>query len=66
MNAAQDAYIAAASAAAARELDNYEADSDSTEQTCEWCSATYPDAGDGWDGLCPTCADRAELIGRFA
>ncbi len=28
---------------------------------CRECGALYPDAGDGYDGRCPTCADRAEV-----
>ena len=28
--------------------------------SCEKCGAAYPMAGDGWCGLCPTCADKAE------
>ena len=28
------------------------------EQVCRTCGARYPDAGDGYDGQCPTCADR--------
>lgn len=27
-------------------------------QICRTCGDTYPDAGDGWDGECPSCADR--------
>jgi hypothetical protein len=26
---------------------------------CRECDDAYPEAGDGWDGLCPSCADRA-------
>lgn len=25
---------------------------------CEECGEEFPDAGDGYDGLCPDCADR--------
>lgn len=28
------------------------------EQTCRSCGDKYPLAGDGWDGECPTCADK--------
>jgi hypothetical protein len=24
---------------------------------CERCNDSYPAYGDGWDGLCPSCAD---------
>ena len=24
---------------------------------CIECGAEYPEAGDGWDGMCPQCAD---------
>lgn len=27
---------------------------------CRECGDTYPQGGDGWDGLCPDCADKAE------
>lgn len=27
---------------------------------CRKCSASYPEGGDGYNGLCPSCADRAE------
>lgn len=27
-------------------------------QVCRTCRDRYPDAGDGWDGECPGCADR--------
>ena len=27
--------------------------------TCEHCGKSYDDAGDGWCGACPDCADRA-------
>jgi len=27
---------------------------------CRKCGADYPDGGDGYDGMCPTCADKAE------
>ncbi len=29
-------------------------------EVCERCGAAYPAAGDGWCGLCPSCADKAE------
>lgn len=29
-------------------------------EICRKCKAEYPEAGDGWDGLCPNCADIAE------
>lgn len=29
-------------------------------KTCAKCGHTYPEAGDGWDGMCPSCADRDE------
>lgn len=25
---------------------------------CRTCGDRYPEAGDGWDGECPDCADR--------
>lgn len=27
---------------------------------CRKCQEPYNEAGDGWDGLCPTCADKAD------
>ena len=27
---------------------------------CERCGERYPEAGDGWCGLCQTCADKAD------
>lgn len=27
-------------------------------ESCRTCGAKYPEAGDGWDGECPDCADR--------
>lgn len=30
------------------------------EETCERCGEAFPSAGDGYDGLCPTCADLDE------
>jgi DNA mismatch endonuclease Vsr len=32
------------------------------EEPCRECGEPYPDGGDGWDGLCPDCADRASAI----
>ena len=29
-------------------------------QLCRECEMAYPEAGDGWDGMCPDCADAAE------
>ena len=31
--------------------------------SCKKCGAGYPMAGDGWCGLCPTCADKSEPCG---
>ena len=31
--------------------------------SCEQCGAAYPMAGDGWCGLCPSCADKSEPCG---
>lgn len=28
--------------------------------TCEQCKKPYPYAGDGYDGLCPDCADKVK------
>lgn len=28
---------------------------------CRTCSATYPEAGDGWEGECGNCADKTYL-----
>jgi hypothetical protein len=30
---------------------------------CRICDEEYEDGGDGWDGMCPTCADKAEKTG---
>lgn len=30
-------------------------------QKCRTCGDRYPDAGDGWDGECPDCADKTYL-----
>ena len=30
------------------------------ENLCRKCGAKYPDGGDGYDGMCPDCADKAE------
>jgi hypothetical protein len=27
-------------------------------ESCRDCGASYPEGGDGWDGLCPNCADK--------
>lgn len=27
--------------------------------TCRTCGESYSEFGDGWDGECPTCADRS-------
>ena len=27
---------------------------------CRVCGATYDKYGDGWDGMCPSCADNAD------
>jgi hypothetical protein len=35
--------------------DCYEIDGD---EPCALCGDGNPDGGDGWDGLCPPCADR--------
>lgn len=35
-------------------------DGGGNDPTCEFCGASYPQAGDGWNGLCPDCADAAE------
>lgn len=35
-------------------------DVEEDEETCRKCKAKYPYAGDGWNGLCPNCADKAE------
>lgn len=29
-------------------------------ETCRTCGSRYPEAGDGWDGECPECADKRE------
>ena len=29
---------------------------------CRECGEPYEEGGDGWDGLCPSCADRASII----
>jgi len=29
---------------------------------CRECGEPYEEGGDGWDGLCPSCADRASMI----
>jgi DNA mismatch endonuclease Vsr len=29
---------------------------------CRECGEPYEEGGDGWDGLCPECADRASII----
>lgn len=31
------------------------------DETCRDCGAQYPQAGDGWDGLCPACADKKAI-----
>jgi hypothetical protein len=28
------------------------------DEPCEMCGVAYEDGGDGWDGLCPSCADK--------
>ncbi len=33
------------------------------EPKCRKCGKRYPEAGDGWDGMCPDCADKAEENG---
>lgn len=34
---------------------------DKTEgMKCDKCGETFPAAGEGWNGLCPPCADKAE------
>lgn len=30
-------------------------------QKCKTCGDPYPEAGDGWDGECGTCADRSMM-----
>lgn len=30
------------------------------EPRCDKCGNRYPEAGDGWNGLCPACADKAD------
>lgn len=32
------------------------------DKPCRECGGANPDGGDGWDGLCPECADRASAI----
>lgn len=36
-------------------------DDASIGNACDHCYEVYPSAGDGYDGLCPSCADEAEL-----
>lgn len=31
---------------------------------CRTCGQTYPEFGDGWNGECPTCADRTYAAGE--
>ena len=31
---------------------------------CRDCGSDYPDGGDGYNGRCPDCADKAEAEGR--
>lgn len=31
-----------------------------SQPTCDYCGERYPDAGDGWCGSCPSCADKME------
>jgi predicted ATP-dependent serine protease len=33
-----------------------------TEPKCRTCGVHYPQAADGWDGECPSCADRSSSI----
>lgn len=32
------------------------------EPTCRTCGDRYEDGGDGWDGECPSCADRTAAL----
>ena len=42
----------------------YEIDEDT--EYCRWCDADLADdAGEGYDGLCGNCADRAEATGQW-
>lgn len=35
-----------------------EEDDDDNTTACRTCGEAYAEAGDGWDGQCPDCADR--------
>ncbi|QNG62646.1 hypothetical protein B1VFA_014 [Rhizobium phage B1VFA] len=37
---------------------------DEDENTCRECGEEYADGGDGYNGRCPDCADKAEEEGR--
>lgn len=36
----------------------YEEALSADDETCRTCGESYPYAGDGYDGECPSCADR--------
>lgn len=40
-------------------------DTDYDEDLCDECGEHFDDGGDGFDGLCPSCADKAEAEGRW-
>lgn len=37
------------------------ADDDDDDEVCRTCGERYPGFGDGWDGECPSCADRTHI-----
>ncbi|MDQ0961993.1 hypothetical protein QFZ66_005871 [Streptomyces sp. B4I13] len=36
-------------------------DDDPTHLVCRTCTEEYPEFGDGWEGECPSCADRTYI-----
>ena len=35
------------------------------DEPCRECGEPYDHFGDGWHGMCPSCADRADPDGAF-